>query len=69
MYDNRGDTGSFEGVIMALDTSAKARKSAAGSDIYTAMLALAMLILAATTGFVAYQAWSVYGSVFTAAGS
>ena len=54
---------------MALDTSGNRKKNSSENDIYTALLGLAVAVLAATTGFVCYQAWQMYGTVFGMTGS
>lgn len=51
---------------------AEARKNAGNvrrvddsSDVYTAVLGLALLTLLGTIGWVCYSGWQMYGSIFT----
>lgn len=49
---------------------AKKKKSAVKVEhsIYTAILGLAFLSLAATVSYVCYYNWSIYGSIFSVTG-
>ncbi len=41
------------------------RRSDDSSDVYTAVLGLALLALLGTIGFVCYCGWKIYGRIFT----
>jgi hypothetical protein len=47
--------------MSALQTTGKIKSA---SNLYTALLALACGAMAATAGFVAYECWFVYGTLF-----
>ena len=42
----------------------KKKKTAASSDVYTAILALATCVAASTAGYIAYICYTNYGSIF-----
>jgi hypothetical protein len=48
-------------MMAQLQTTGKVKAS---SNLYTALLALACGVIAATAGFVAYKCWSDYGTIF-----
>lgn len=48
---------------MALDTT-KTSKAKAESDIYTALLGLAILALAGAVGYVCFQSMGLFGTLF-----
>lgn len=43
----------------------KVRKVRAESDVYTAVLGLALLVLLGTVGLVCYCGWQMYGRIFS----
>ncbi|MHC5082601.1 MAG: hypothetical protein ACYTET_01495 [Planctomycetota bacterium] len=43
------------------------KEAKAGSDVYTALLALASLSVLATAGFVTFTCWTYYGTLFSIA--
>jgi hypothetical protein len=50
---------------MAETRQAKVRKVRGESDVYTALLGLALLTLLATLGLMCWSGWQMFGRIFT----